>query len=59
MTDGDDDFWQLGPLPAPATDPVPPAPALDQLGRPEITVGGRNLADLLRPAYTALACPPD
>jgi len=59
-------FWHLGPLPAPPTGPTGPTgpdPArqgttLDQLGRPEITVDGRNLADLLAPAYRLLAPDP-
>jgi hypothetical protein len=52
------DFWRLGPLP-PSADPGDPQPALDQLGRPEITIADRNLADLLRPAYATLTSPPD
>ncbi|HEX2808562.1 MAG TPA: hypothetical protein VHN80_20560 [Kineosporiaceae bacterium] len=52
------DFWRLGPLP-PAVDDLEPEPALDHLGRPEITIAGRNLADLLRPAYAALTAPPE
>jgi hypothetical protein len=47
-------FWRHGPLPpAPADDPEP-APAPARLGRPEITVDGRNLGDVLRPVWTAL-----
>ena len=59
MTDPLQDFWLVGdgfPIDRAATDPEPePArPALDLLGRPDLSVGGRNLADLLRPAYVAL-----
>jgi hypothetical protein len=46
-------FWALGPLPASRPKP-PTVPGLDVVGRPEITVDGRNLADVLRPVYTAL-----
>lgn len=50
-------FWQLGDLPA-QTDDLPAEPAIDRLGRPDITLDGRNLADLLRPAYKAFTQPP-
>ena len=50
-------FWQLADLPA-LDDDLPAEPAIDRLGRPDITVDGRNLADLLRPAYTAFTQPP-
>jgi uncharacterized Zn finger protein len=48
-------FWDAGPPAA-----VPPLPAgrpdalLDQLDPPPLAVGGRPVADLLRPAYRAL-----
>lgn len=48
-------FWRLGPLPGAA--PAEPAPWLQQVGRPEITVDGRNLADVLAPVYAALVRP--
>jgi len=61
-------FWRSGPLPGPpgpapgpAAGPAPeegPPTGLDLVGRPEITVAGRNLADLLRPVYTALTRDP-
>ena len=51
-------FWQPGPLPTPEPDPEPPEGWLAQVGRPEITVDGRNLADVLSPAYRALTSPP-
>ncbi|HEY6795630.1 MAG TPA: hypothetical protein VI248_13205 [Kineosporiaceae bacterium] len=53
-------FWLLGSLrPAGGAGPERPAPGcgLDTVGRPEITVDGRNLADVLRPAYTAVTAP--
>jgi hypothetical protein len=50
-------FWQLADLPAQDGD-LPAEPAIDRLGRPDITVDGRNLADLLRSAYTAFTQPP-
>jgi hypothetical protein len=50
-------FWQHGPLPPALDDDPPPAPATALLGRPEITVDGRNLGDVLRPVYTALTAP--
>ena len=49
-------FWCLGPLPTPP--PESPACGLDLVGRPEISVDGRNLADVLRPAYQALTRDP-
>jgi len=48
-------FWRLGPLPGPVDDPTPPA--LTVLGRPEISVDGRNLFDVLRPVYDILTRP--
>ncbi|RKS72542.1 hypothetical protein CLV35_2788 [Motilibacter peucedani] len=46
------EFW-LAP-----DEPEPPHPvgpdALEPLGRPDVTVRGRNLHDLLRPAYDEL-----
>jgi hypothetical protein len=51
-------FWRLGPLPpasaASPVSPVSPVSGLDLVGRPEITVDGRNLADVLVPVYRAL-----
>ena len=45
-------FWRLGPLPTPV--PAEPEPWPQQVGRPEITVDGRNLADVLAPVYTTI-----
>jgi hypothetical protein len=51
-------YWHVGQLPAPAQAPAPDASAwLGLVGRPEITVDGRNLADVLAPLYRALAHP--
>jgi hypothetical protein len=53
-------FWRLGALPpSPGSPPgfsagELPGCGLDLVGRPEITVDGRNLADVLRPVYGAL-----
>jgi hypothetical protein len=46
-------FWRLGPLPA-QDEAEPDGVALDRLGRPAVTVDGRNLADVLRPVYRAI-----
>jgi hypothetical protein len=55
-----EDFWDCAddllrdrdPEP-PDRDPEPPDPAPDRLGRSGITVRGRDLAAVLRPAYDA------
>lgn len=50
-------FWLPGPQPAPPPGEPPvlrPDALLDQLDPVGVTVGGRDLADLLRPAYQAL-----
>jgi len=49
-------FWHVGPLPAapPADGAGADVAAPARLGRPEVTVDGRNLADVLAPAYRAL-----
>lgn len=50
-----EDFWFAPEVPDPAEEGVPDDGAvLDALGRPEITVQGRNLADVLAAAYAAL-----
>jgi hypothetical protein len=46
------DFW-FAPA-EPETVPAAGHDALEPLGRPDITVRGRNLHDLLRPAYDEL-----
>ena len=54
-----DEFWLAGttsPPDEPASDERPDD-ALARLGRPDITVRGRNLRDVLRPAYDALRTP--
>jgi hypothetical protein len=52
-------FWRHGTLPPrregePQTDAEAAPTALDRLDRPAVTVDGRNLADVLRPAYRSL-----
>lgn len=50
-----EDYWLHGGLPLTEEAAAPAGPtALERLGRPEVTVRGRNLADVLRPAYDAL-----
>jgi hypothetical protein len=55
-TDDGEGFWRLGPLPMTGDDPVsgPSAVAPERLGRPDVTVDGRNLADVLRPVYRVI-----
>ncbi|WP_436789343.1 hypothetical protein [Yinghuangia sp. YIM S10712] len=51
------DFWGGGPLPLAPDTPAAPDPALDRLAPapPALSaIRGRNPADLLRPAYTAM-----
>jgi hypothetical protein len=52
-----DAFWRVGPLPTPtvADDAAPTGPG--RVGRPDLVVDGRNLADVLRPVYEALREP--
>ena len=57
LDDGITEFWRPGPQPdaSPGEPPVlRPDALLDQLDPIGITVHGRDLADLLRPAYRAL-----
>jgi uncharacterized Zn finger protein len=50
-----DDFWQGG-RDQPSEPPRQPAdPALDRLDPPDLVIRGRNLADLLGPAYKAFS----
>ncbi len=52
-----DRFWFAGPEPQEASARARPDTAktpLERLGRPQITVQGRNLADLLQPVYDTL-----
>lgn len=51
------DFWGGGPVPLVPDEPEAPDPALDRLGPATgalAAIRGRNPADLLRPAYTAM-----
>ncbi|MFC4909722.1 hypothetical protein [Actinomadura gamaensis] len=49
-----DSFWREAGTPRPSTPHTPPAvPALYRLDRPAISVHGRNLTNLLEPAYEA------
>ena len=48
------DPWLAGPLPAPRSPrALPPGIVVKRLGRSGIRVGGRDLADVLEPAYRA------
>ena len=50
------DPWLAGPLPAPRSPrALPPGIVVKRLGRSGIRVGGRDLADVLEPAYRAFA----
>ncbi len=50
------DPWEAGPLPAAAeVRPLPPGAVLKRLGQSGLTVGTRDLAEVLQPAYAAFA----
>jgi len=54
-----DRFFAVGPLePPPAGPPTPSDALLDQLPEFPVSVRGHRLADVLRPAYRALAAEP-